>query len=428
VLVLETQPPETVPPVVSLTSPGAGATVSDTVSVSAVASDNVGVVGVRFDVDGVSLGPEVLSVPYTIPWNTRSAANGPHVVRATARDLAGNHASASATVTVNNPVPPPPTDHLAAAYAFDETSGASTADSSGNGNTGVLHGATFVAGHHGNALAFGGADYAEAANSASLDIAGTGLTIAFWARIESTNSGVDYVLVGKPWNGSSMPSQFYQYGVEYSNSSNKTVDFFFGDPSGGPHGPHRMAVSPGVWTHVAYTYDGAIVHGYVDGVERLSSSDAGSLAARGNSLRLGADGAYQQFLDGALDDLRIYGRAVTPDEVRSVMATPVGSALADVSTGGAVPALALSTGIPNPFQAITRVTFVLPARLATLLEVYDASGRVVRTLARDVLGAGVHSAEWDGRDATGHSAPAGRYFVRLRAGGWQKTSELVRLR
>jgi hypothetical protein len=218
---------------------------------------------VRFDIDDATSGP--ISGAY-MPWNTRNFGNGPHVVRATARDLAGNHAEASVTVTVNNPTLPPPTDHLAAAFAFDESNGTTTADSSGHGNTGTLHGATFVAGKHGNAVSFDGqADYVEASNSASLDIAGSGLTIAFWARIQSTNGGADYVIVGKPWSGTSMPSPFYQYGVEYSNSGNKTVDFFFGDASGGLHGPYRMSATPGVWTHVAYTYDGTTVHGYLDG-------------------------------------------------------------------------------------------------------------------------------------------------------------------
>ena len=426
-LVLETQPPETEPPLVTLTAPAANATVSDSIPVTATASDNVGVVGVRFDVDGASLGPEDLSPPYTVGWNTRNFVNGAHVVRATARDLAGNHATDQVTVTVNNPIPPPPADHLAAAYAFDENGGATTADSSGHENNGVLHGAAFVVGEHGNALAFDGAgDYVEAPNSVSLDIGGNGLTIAFWARIQSTTSGVDYVIVGKPWSGSSMPSPFYQYGVEYSNSGNKTVDFFFGDPSGNLHGPYRMAVTPGVWTHVAYTYDGSDVHGYVDGVERLSSADAASLQPRGNSLRLGVDGAYQQFYDGALDDLRIYSRALTPAEIRSVMATPVGGApTADAPIGTGV---GLELSVTSPSHGRTRMSFAVPARLEAELRIFDASGRAVRTLARGAFTAGPHAVEWDGRDAAGRAAPAGRYFVRLRAGGLETKADLVLFR
>src|SRR6266850_33938 len=91
---------DTTPPSVSVTSPAAGATVSGTITMTANASDNVGVVGVQFQVDGVNAGAEDTSAPYSAPWNTLSAANGSHVVTAVARDAAGNSRT-SAAVTVN---------------------------------------------------------------------------------------------------------------------------------------------------------------------------------------------------------------------------------------------------------------------------------------------------------------------------------------
>src|SRR6266571_3882927 len=51
-------PPDTTPPAVSITSPGNGQTISGTVTVSATASDNVGVVGVQFQLDGFNSGAE----------------------------------------------------------------------------------------------------------------------------------------------------------------------------------------------------------------------------------------------------------------------------------------------------------------------------------------------------------------------------------
>jgi flagellar hook assembly protein FlgD len=60
--------------------------------------------------------------------------------------------------------------------------------------------------------------------------------------------------------------------------------------------------------------------------------------------------------------------------------------------------------------------------------VFDASGRIVRTLARGAFDSGAHEIEWNGLDETGHAAAPGRYFVRLRAGRLEKTIDLVRLR
>src|SRR3989442_1281291 len=94
---------------VSITSPASGSTVSGTTTVSATASDNVGVAGVQFLVDGANLGSEDTASPYSVSWNTTTVANGSHSLTAVARDAAGNRTTSSAvTVTVSNPPPPPP--------------------------------------------------------------------------------------------------------------------------------------------------------------------------------------------------------------------------------------------------------------------------------------------------------------------------------
>jgi hypothetical protein len=388
-------------------------------------------VGVQFGVDGANLGAEVPVPPYVTAWDSRTVSNGAHVVWAIARDLAGNRAADTVSVTVRNEIPPPPADHLALAYAFDEIGGTTTADASGNGNTGFLHGATFENGMNGNAMAFDGtSDYVETPNSSSLDIGGTGLTIAFWAYIDVTSSGVDYVIVGKPWYPSAMVSPYYQYGVEYSNGWNHTLDFYFGDPSANLHGPYRMSPTTGAWTHVAYTYDGSRIRGYLDGVERLSTPDASSLQPRGNSLRLGVDGAYQQFYNGRVDDLRIYSRALSPTEIQSVMQTPVGGGSGDVPLGGiGLPrGITLLAGNPSPLTSNQWIAYTLPAAGEVDLAIFDVAGRRVRTLATGVRLAGPHRVEWDGADAMGRAVASGSYFLRLRADGSVKTVPVVRLR
>ncbi len=100
-------PPDTTSPTVSITAPSSGATVSgSSVTVSANASDNVGVVGVQFKLDGSNLGTEDTSSPYGISWDANTAANGSHALTAVARDAAGNNqTSASVNITVSNLVP-----------------------------------------------------------------------------------------------------------------------------------------------------------------------------------------------------------------------------------------------------------------------------------------------------------------------------------
>jgi O-glycosyl hydrolase len=93
---------DTQAPTVSLTAPANGATVSGTISIAATASDNVGVVGVQFKLDGSSLGSEDLTSPYSVSWATSGATNGSHQLSATARDASGKTATATLSVIVSN--------------------------------------------------------------------------------------------------------------------------------------------------------------------------------------------------------------------------------------------------------------------------------------------------------------------------------------
>jgi len=94
---------DTTPPTVSLTAPSAGATVSGTVSVTATASDNVAVASVQFQLDGANLGSLDTTAPYSVSWDTTTASNGSHTLRAIATDTSNNSTtSASVTVQVSN--------------------------------------------------------------------------------------------------------------------------------------------------------------------------------------------------------------------------------------------------------------------------------------------------------------------------------------
>ncbi len=113
--VKDTSPaPDTTAPDVNLTSPLAGSTVSASVSVAASATDNTGIVGVQFLLDGTNLGAERTALPYSTIWDTTKATNGIHILTAIARDAAGNKTTSvpisvsvsNAPVTTNYSVPP----------------------------------------------------------------------------------------------------------------------------------------------------------------------------------------------------------------------------------------------------------------------------------------------------------------------------------
>ena len=100
----QTVSPDSIPPTISIVLPTDGTTVTgSSVTVSADALDDVGVVGVQFRLDGANLGSEVMTPPYSISWNTTAAGNGAHFLTALARDAAGNTTTSSVvSITVSN--------------------------------------------------------------------------------------------------------------------------------------------------------------------------------------------------------------------------------------------------------------------------------------------------------------------------------------
>lgn len=92
---------DSVPPTVSLVTPGDGSQVSGTVAVESAARDDVGVARVEFYVDG-ALAASDSSAPYSFGWNTRKLS-GSHTLGAVAVDVAGNRSAPhSITVSVSN--------------------------------------------------------------------------------------------------------------------------------------------------------------------------------------------------------------------------------------------------------------------------------------------------------------------------------------
>jgi chitodextrinase len=102
-----TTPADTTAPTVSITSPAGGATVFGTITVTANASDNIGVAGVTFTVDGSTIGTEDTSSPYSVSLNTTTLSDGAHTLRAIARDTSNlSTTSAPVSIPVNNTAPP----------------------------------------------------------------------------------------------------------------------------------------------------------------------------------------------------------------------------------------------------------------------------------------------------------------------------------
>ncbi len=99
---------------------------------------------------------------------------------------------------------------------------------------------------------------------------------------------------------------------------------------------------------------------------------------------------------------------------------------------GGVFANRLGHARPNPFNPVTTIDFSLATAGRATIRVFDAAGRVVRTLMDSPVEAGEHAAVWDGTTDTGNRAASGVYFVRMEAAGhmdaFHATRKLVLLK
>ena len=405
-------PPDVAPPRVQISSPTTDQIVAGVVTVTASAVDNVGVTGVQFVLNGVYLGAEDTTAPFSVSWDTSLSGRGAHILSAIARDEMGNVGDSDLLpVIVGNgatpPPPPPPlpgsgapellsdavvapsgapttftaafllandfdpdgdpmvitnvgpsgtaggtvvdngggswtytpaagyegvdtftyavTDGrggnasalvsvtvtappagLVAAYSFDESGGAIATDTSGHGNHGTITGATRVAGRFGRALSFDGTDdVVRVPGSASLALV-SGMTIEAWVRpnllggwrtvaLKETATGLAYALYA------------------HDNAPHPAVTANFGGADQSAVGLQALPIA--TWTHLAATYDGAVMTLYVNGTEVRTQPATGSFVQSAQPLSIGGNAVWGEYFAGAIDQVRIYDRALSAAQI-----------------------------------------------------------------------------------------------------------------
>jgi hypothetical protein len=308
---------DTTPPTVSLTAPSAGSTVNGTVMVSANASDNVGVAGVQFKLDGGNLGAEDTTAPYSVSWDTTQATNGSHTLTAVARDAAHNTTTSSGvSVTVDNAAPPPPTG-LVAAYSFDQGTGTTVPDASGNGNTGTLSNTSWSpSGKYGGALSFNGtSSLVSIDDSSGLHLSG-GMTLEAWVNASLlTNKKARTVLIKE--NAPDL-----QYALYANTDTNLPSGNIFTTAEFDTRGTATVSVN--TWTFLAATYDGSSLSLYVNGTLVSTKPVIGSMSPSTGKLRIGGNTIWNEWFKGLIDEVRIYNRALSVAEIQADMNTRVG--------------------------------------------------------------------------------------------------------
>ncbi len=200
---------------------------------------------------------------------------------------------------------------LAARFPLDEGSGTTARDASGNGNHAQIHGAAWTKSGEGSVLSFDGqGDYARCGDAPELDLRGP-VTVSAWVWPEEVPGG-EVGIAGK---------HFSSYLLTYYKD--RQVYWYIG--SGGNHVSHH--VTPGMWTHIAGTFDGSVLRLYCQGElagERRSQFEA---TPAGRAFLIGCvpgdpqaddpDHPGTGFFNGAIADVRVYARALSAEEIRA---------------------------------------------------------------------------------------------------------------
>ncbi|TVL96776.1 MAG: hypothetical protein CV087_23275 [Candidatus Brocadia sp. WS118] len=206
-------------------------------------------------------------------------------------------------------------------YKFDEGNGTIATDTSGNGNDGTVSGAVWTTGKNGSGLQFDGVD--DYVSIPCMNYDEISITAWFYKNANDTVNA-DSIFGGWKWNASvqykeGLELRFYsynsnelQFGMITKNSSGNRLERF---------ATYKFSNSVGSWYHVAGTYNKATGEQklYVNGqLVNTTTHPAGNTIVPLTSysdMRIGHSRVNDGYFNGIIDDVRIYNRALSSQEV-----------------------------------------------------------------------------------------------------------------
>ncbi len=197
-------------------------------------------------------------------------------------------------------------------WRLDDGSGTTAHDQSGNGNDGTLiNDPVWAIGIINGALQLDGIDdYVNCGNDPSLNITDA-VTLAAWVKLNSVPPAFSVLIAGK----------FGAYWLEWRENKTLSLSMFINGAYNGS-GP-TLDLADEDWHHIALTYDGTHKKGYNNRQEVFSEGASGAIDVSAVNFLLGeghpASDNFNGCPDGLIDDVRVYNRALTQEEIQLMM-------------------------------------------------------------------------------------------------------------
>lgn len=222
------------------------------------------------------------------------------------------------------------TDGLVAHWTFDDEVQGNTVHDFAGTNNGTRYGdATWVSGVQGSGMRFSGTGYVNVPSSSSLNITGDEITISAWFKPSTNDAGINSnsQMVAK-WLGTNNA-----YTLGYCDSSNyiwlainanNNVRAFSSVP----------VDNVNQWYHIVGVYNGSEQIVYVNNAAGTSAANTGNIHLSTQPVRISGYPNGFSKLQGTVDDIRIYNRALSSEEVAQLYATPEPATVFLLGAGG----------------------------------------------------------------------------------------------
>ena len=193
-------------------------------------------------------------------------------------------------------------------WRFDEGTGTLVRDSSGYRNDGAATGLSWVDGRIGKAGSFNGNSYVNCGANNELNITGYDISIEFWVKFTAwhiNNTG----FIDHNW-GAANSYQIYQIGTAES-----TGILTFANPGAGMDMLTRISLNK--WYHIVFVQNSTNKIIYLDGVQDAINSNPANLTGNNNPLMIGTGHNSANRINGTIDEVRIYNRALSAEEIKA---------------------------------------------------------------------------------------------------------------